>query len=88
MKVHRLKTDHEVFIMSLRGDKPLELRFNDRNFMPGDFLILEETRYSGEEMKNGKPLEYTGRALSRIVTCVIEGYGLMNGYVALGVQNV
>lgn len=85
---HELKTDSDVFFQSMMGLKPLEIRLNDRNFQIGDYLFLKETKYSAAEMKQGKPLEYTGRVLSRAVTCVIKSYGLMDGYVALGVTNV
>lgn len=57
-------------------------------FCVGDLLILSETRYSGEEMRNGKPLEFTGRLLSRMVSCVLEGYGISEGWVVLGVHPI
>jgi hypothetical protein len=61
MKRHILKTDREVFKVKWDEKKPYEIRFDDRNFQVGDELLLVETFYSGEEMKDGKPLEYTGR---------------------------
>lgn len=89
MKVHDLKTDPEVFAMSFRGDKPFEIRFNDRDFACGDLLVLRETKFSAWGMREGAPLEYTGRVLSRIVTSVIPGdmYGIKEGWVVMGVRN-
>jgi len=86
MRVHELKTDPEPFAASLRGDKPYEIRLNDRDFRSGDLLVLRETRYTGEEMHSGSPLEYTGRALSRWVTETRSGYGIKDGWVILGVR--
>ena len=90
MKIHNLKTDPEVFAMSFSGVKPWEIRFNDRDFQSGDMLILEETKYSGEEMKKGKPLEYTGRKLSRLILYILPvgAYGLADGWVVMTVSNI
>lgn len=85
-RLHELKTDPEPFGASLRGDKQYEIRLNDRGFRVCDMLVLRETEHSGEEMRNGAPLLYTGRVLSRIVTEVRSGYGLMDGWVILGVK--
>jgi hypothetical protein len=83
--VHTLKTDKDVFIASYIGDKPYELRLNDRNFQVGDSIILQETEYSGEEMKNGKPLIYTGREKNMKINYILFGpiYGLKKGWVIL-----
>lgn len=87
-KWHELKTDPEVFAASFRGDKPYEIRFNDREFKPCDYLVLRETRYSGEEMRDGQPLEYTGRVLVRCITHLLSGYGVKEGWVILGVKEI
>ena len=87
MVVHELKTDSDVFAESLRGDKPYEIRIDDRGINPGDLLILKETQYSGKEMKAGKPLIYTGMVLSRWVINKTTGYGLQEGWAIFGVRN-
>lgn len=84
--IHELKTDPEPFSASLRGDKPYEIRLDDRGFKSGDMLVLRETKHSGAEMANGAPLEYTGRVLTGCVTEVRSGYGLKDGWVILGVR--
>lgn len=88
MKVHELKTDPGVFQKSYQGVKTFEIRFNDRDYQIGDGLFLRETKYSGEEMKEGKPLEYTGRTIHQRVTYILEGpiYGLMPGWVIMSVR--
>lgn len=42
MATHNLKTWPEFFKRVLSGEKTFEYRKNDRNFQPGDNLILEE----------------------------------------------
>lgn len=82
---HELKTDPEVFAAVLDGSKTNEIRFNDRDFKIGDRLLLRETRYSGQDMRGPepRPLEYTGRETTRVVSHVLAGYGLQPGWVIL-----
>jgi len=90
MKIHELKTDPNVFAISFSGIKPWEIRKNDRNFKVGDLLILKETISTGEEMKNGAPLIYTGRILSRLINYILDGniYGLEANWVIMTVSNI
>jgi hypothetical protein len=85
MANHILKTDPDVFQASFEGLKNFEIRFNDRDYKAGDYVDLRETQYSGEEMANGKPLEYTGRAIEAEIKYVLTGgkYGLSEGWVIL-----
>ena len=90
MTHHNLKTDPAVFQASMDGVKNFEIRFNDRDFRPGDTLTLKETEFSGEDMKGGgKPLIFTGLELEREVDYVLHGhlagYGLDDGWVILSV---
>lgn len=80
---HLLKTDREVFEASLSGKKTYEIRFNDRDFKVGDILELSETRFTGDEMRNGMPLEYTGRHITKTVSHVLTGYALQEGWCIL-----
>ena len=86
---HELKTDPDVFEDVYQGRKPWEIRFNDRDYRVGDRLWLRETRYSGEEMRAGKPLEYTGRELRVRVIHMLEGprYGLAEGWAILSITS-
>lgn len=86
MTEHILKTDSDVFQAVQRGIKKYEIRFDDRGFKVGDMLILCETKYTGEEMKNGKPLEYTPSIKQRRrISHILRGpiYGLLDGWVIL-----
>jgi hypothetical protein len=84
--IHELKTDPDVFEETYNGNKPFEIRFNDRGFAVGDILLLKETKYTGDEMKRfGKPLIYTGRTFHFDVSYILRGpcYGLMDGWVIM-----
>lgn len=91
MKTHELKTDPEVFQPSVEGVKPWEIRFDDRGYEVGDRLRLRETQYSGDDMKDGKPLIYTGRELIVKVDYVLHGhpaYGIDDGWCIMSVSGV
>lgn len=83
MRTHRLKTDPDVFDAVWNGKKTHEIRFNDRGFAVGDELVLQETRYSGAQMREGSPLEFTGRVTTRCVSHIQSGYGLGDGWCIL-----
>ena len=83
---HKLKTDSEVFQAVVEGRKTFEIRFNDRDFKVGDELVLLETIHTGEQMKHGNPLLYSGNELRKTVSYVLSGYGLQDGWVILGMS--
>lgn len=86
MKEHHLKTDPDVFFDVWEGRKKFELRRDDgRNFQVGDLLILEKTKYSAKDMKDGLPLEYTGVVHHMRVNYILRGpaYGLPEGFVIM-----
>lgn len=85
MKTHALKTDPDVFRATLKGHKTFEIRLDDRGFEVGDCLQLHETQFTGEKMKAGKPLVYTGRMEFMFVNYILRGsaYGLKEGWVIM-----
>jgi len=88
--VHELKTDPDVFQAVWKDEKPYEIRNAvDRAFSVRDVLILKETQYSGEEMKQGKPLVFTGRTCRRTVSHIMRGpvYGLQDGWIIMGFES-
>ena len=86
---HNLKTDSAVFCLSWAEKKPFEIRYDDRCFEVGDELVLFETKFSGEEMRNeGKPLEYTGRRIRQKITSKVKNYGLLPDWCVLGVTEL
>ena len=72
---HELKVWGSFFEALLDGTKNFEVRHNDRDFKPGDYLLLREW------VEN----EYTGRELIKCVTYVLKGgiFGVEAGYVVL-----
>ena len=90
MTIHQLKTDPIVFNDVADENKNFEIRFNDRKFQIYDTLILLETKFTGEEMKNGKPLEFTGESITATVKYIMYGemYGLKEGWVIMSLGNL
>lgn len=79
-RMHELKVWPEFFDALESGEKPFELRKNDRDFGAGDHLWLREWHFSSG---------YSGRSLNRIVTYVLVNatdFGLMPGFAALGLR--
>ena len=90
MKIHELKTDPDMFSMTISGVKNFEIRKDDRGFELGDLLILKETKFSGAAMGAGAPLVYTGRQVSRFVNYILPAgsYGLSPGWVVMRVDKI
>jgi hypothetical protein len=62
--------------------------FMTPNYQVGDLLVLKETQHTGEEMRQGAPLQYTGRQVTRRITHIQTGYGLLPGWAILSVEKV
>ena len=73
---HELKTWPEPFADLVSGRKTFELRVFDRDFKVGDKLCLREWDPATET--------YSGRESWHGVTAVYTGWGLKDGYCALG----
>lgn len=86
MAEHELKTDPTLFQAVWENFKTCEIRYNDRGYRVGDFLVLRETTYTGAEMALGLPLRYTGRRIEARVTHVLQGYGIQEGWVMLSIH--
>lgn len=86
MKIHELKTDPDWFDSVADGRKTSEIRYNDREYHIGDLLLLRRTRWLSNDMKNGKPLEYTGEWLLAKVTHMQSAVGIGEGWVSLSIK--
>lgn len=62
MKVHNVKLMEKYFDYVEKRIKNFEVRYNDRNYKSGDWLVLEE--WNGEE--------YTGRACVRRIGYIVD----------------
>lgn len=86
--IHELKTDPEVFQAVALGLKTWEIRRDDRGFKVGDIVQLRETKHSGDSMKQGCPLVYTGGCILAEITYILRGpvYGLADGWCIMSIQ--
>ena len=83
--VHELKTWSRYFNLVKSGEKPFELRKNDRGFLAGHELLLREY--------NPQTKTYSGQTLRRKITFVLKGseaelFGLKPGYCILGLAEI
>jgi Domain of unknown function (DUF3850) len=86
MKMHEIKTINPYFTDTWNGDKPVEIRFNDRDYHEGD--ILWQREYDPEEaevMGTG----YSGREMISMVSKILINQnvfpGLAPGYLMMGI---
>lgn len=75
---HHLKCLHEFFVEAWMGNKPFELRKDDRGFSVGDVLVLHETG-----IKPDRPPRWIKAQISYLLG---GGPWLAPGYVALGMN--
>lgn len=78
--VHRLKILDSFASDVLDGSKSFELRYNDRNYQKGDYI-----KFIVVDADDGRPVHPLNDGLFEIVY-VLGGWGLENGYVALGLK--
>lgn len=82
--IHPLKTLPIFFNAVQSGAKQFELRKNDRNFITGDTVTLEEWV---AETAPGTMKGYTGRVLNKQVSYILKDFpGLERGYCILGLK--
>lgn len=82
-KVHELRCWPPFWRAVLDGVKTFEIRENDREFAPGDVLVLHE--FVPNVLL--PPGEYTGAAVAVQVTAFWYGVpGLATNYVVLGIK--
>ena len=88
--VHELKIWSEFFDAVKDGRKTFEVRYNDREYQEGDYLVLREIQKSQEE---GNAPDFTGRAILAKIKFVFRDkkgengtHFLQDGYVVLGIE--
>lgn len=76
--VHELKCWPDYFAAIRRGEKPFDMRINDRDFAVGDTVIQQEF-----DPERGV---YTGETETRLITYMLseEKFGVIHGFVVLG----
>ena len=78
MKIHELKILPSFFEQVSNGNKPFEIRKNDRDFKRGDVLLLRE-------IASAKQPEYTG-SMKAVKVTYITDYEQKDGYVVMGIS--
>lgn len=78
MKIHKLKLLEMFADDVLVGRKNFEIRYNDNNYAIGEYIQFE--------VMSNKPHELNKKLYK--ITCVISGWGLIEGFVALGIREV
>lgn len=81
MKIHELKINPHFFDKVITGEKPFEIREDDRGFQVGDVLLLREI----EPNHAGTNESYTGRKKAVEVTYKTD-YAQQKGYVVMGIS--
>ena len=81
MRIHQLKILDCFADEIIAGNKMFELRENDRGYQKGDYICF--TVISDE---SGREIKHAINTRLYEITCVLSGWGLMDGYVALGIR--
>lgn len=81
MKTHDLKLNIEFCNAVLSGEKTFEVRKNDRGFQTGDLIRFIPT--DGTIREHAKH-EISGHTYK--ITYILNGWGIKNGYVVLGIR--
>lgn len=82
MRVHELKILNDFADSVATGDKQFEIRENDRGYQKGDYIrfqAIDKCRIENQHVINKRLYE---------ITFVLSGWGLKNGWVALGIREV
>lgn len=76
--IHKLKTWIPLFSAVENNLKTFEVRYNDRNYQVGDYLILQEYDFY---RKN-----YTGREIKVFVTYIFDNpFFVKEGYIIMSI---
>ena len=81
MKIHKLKLDIAYCDAVYSGEKPFEIRTNDRGYQKGDFVVFTPVDgiYTVDHPVQDNKYE---------ITYVLSYFGLKDGYVAFGIREV
>ena len=89
MKTHNLKLRMDFCDDVLRGKKTFEIRYNDRGYQTGDLIKFIPINGIAYEDFFGNIIQDAQHPISEKVyriTYILSGWGLKDGYVALGIE--
>lgn len=81
MQIHVLKLHKEFADAVLNGEKPFEVRYNDRGYQKGDYVKFQvmDGYFKEEHPLNECVFE---------ITYVLYGWGVKEDYVVFGIREV
>lgn len=79
--IHNIKLQKEFADAVISGDKPFEVRFNDRGYQRGDYVKFQVMDGS---FKETHPLNECAFE----ITYVLNGWGIKEDYVVFGIREV
>ena len=82
---HTIKLQEQFCDAVLSGDKCFEVRYNDRNYKVGDYVRFIPIRPT-KDGYIGLPHAVINKTY--VITYVLSGWGLQDGYVAFGIKEV
>ena len=91
MKTHELKLDIEFCDAVLSKQKTFEVRKNDRGFQTGDLIRFIPTDGTSYRSLDGTVRERAKHEISErtyMIKYILNGWGIKNGYVVLGIEEV
>lgn len=91
MKRHELKLNIEFCDDVLNGKKTFEVRKNDRGFQTGDLIRFIPTDGTSYRKLDGETIEHAKHEISERtyrIKYILNGWGIKNGYVVLGIEEV
>lgn len=80
MRVHNLKILNDFADAVAAGDKPFEVRNNDRGYQKGDYIKFQAID------KSETPNPHCINDKLYLITFVMNGWGIKTGYVVLGIK--
>lgn len=91
MKRHELKLNIEFCDDVLNDKKTFEVRKNDRGFQTGDLIRFIPTDGTSYRKLDGRTIEHAKHEISErtyMIKYILNGWGIKNGYVVLGIEEV
>jgi hypothetical protein len=85
---HELKIWPQFFALVKTGQKPFEIRRDDRQYAVGDTLVLREWRPEAVQPAPPDAGTYTGRVCEKVVTYIMHGgrFGIEPGFVVMAIE--
>ena len=85
---HILKLNARFAGEVVRGRKRFEVRFNDHCFQRGDEVKFTVVDNDGDPIVENIPIYEELEMMTFKISFVVSGYGLKEGYVAFGLEEI